>query len=82
MPVIPNKCSVFDPTGKLNNQMARNCVDLTHDCLAERYWRPIVREEEVKPPDNILRDKLLLKDWELMQVNNYYNYCWDRRIYD
>jgi len=58
--------SVLDPLGrnKVKNQMSVNLVDLTHDSIHELYWRPIIRKREEKPGDNVLKDKLLLKDWE------------------
>ena len=30
----------------------------------------------------MLKDKLLLKDWEMTQINDFYSYIWDRRILD
>jgi len=44
--------------------MSTSLIDLTHDCITELYWKPIIRKPEPKPADNVLRDKLLLKDWE------------------
>jgi len=82
MPYIPKRYSVFDPTGKAHNQMATNCIDLTHDAPLELYWRPIIRAPEKKPGENMLKDKLLLKDWEMTQINEFYSYIWDRRILD
>ena len=55
--------SVLDPKNNHSNQMAMNLVDLTHDCPIELIWKPIVREPEKKPLENVLKDKLLLKDW-------------------
>lgn len=82
MPVIPPRYSVLDPTGKMKNQMATSCIDLTHESPIELYWRPIIRAPEKKPAENVLKDKLLLKDWEMTQINDFYSYIWDRRILD
>ena len=82
MPVIPPRYSVMDPTGKMINQMATNCIDLTHESPIELFWRPIIRAPEKKPAENVLKDKLLLKDWEMTQINDFYSYIWDRRILD
>jgi hypothetical protein len=44
--------------------MALDVIDLTHDVIHEYYWKPIIRKPEEKPADLVLKDKLLLKDWE------------------
>ena len=50
---------------KYGNQMGKQMVDMTHDCPLELYWKPIKREAEKKPTQQMLKDKLLLKDWEM-----------------
>lgn len=62
--------------------MALNVYDLTHDVIHELYWKPIVRKPEEKPADNVLKDKLLLKDWEQTLVNENFTWIYDRRIID
>ena len=62
--------------------MATETIDLTHDVMAEIRWKPIVRKPELKPGDNVLKDKLLQKDWEQTQVNEYFSWVYDKRIID
>ena len=57
---------MLDPTGKMRNPMAVECIDLTHDCPVELHWRPIIRVPDKKPLENVLKDKILLKDWEMV----------------
>ena len=73
--------SVLDPLDR-HNPMATNVIDLTHESIHEIYWKPIVRKPEPKPADNVLKDKLLLKDWEQTQVNEYFSWIYDRRAID
>jgi hypothetical protein len=64
--VHPNryaKATVLDPLQRANPQ-SRLVTDLTHDTIHELHWKPIVRKPEEKPAENVLKDKLLLKDWE------------------
>jgi hypothetical protein len=37
---------------------------------------------EEKPPENVLKDKLLLKDWEQTKVNENFSWIYDRRAID
>lgn len=34
------------------------------------------------PADNVLKDKLLLKDWEQTKVNEAFSWIYDRRVID
>ncbi len=78
--------SVLNPLGRkdvqIKNRMATSVIDLTHDVIHELYWRPIERKPEEKPPDNVLKDKLLLKDWEQTKVNENFSWIYDRRVID
>jgi len=52
--------------------MTGKVIDLTHDTLPEVQWRPI-RPEKVKVPSlTVLEDKVLLRDWETTQQDEFY----------
>jgi hypothetical protein len=78
-PVIKKK--QLEPLPRYN-PMCQNIIDLTHDTIHEYYWKPIIRKPEEKPAENVLKDKLLLKDWEQTKVNNYFDWIYDRRAID
>ena len=46
------------------HQLSGRVIDLTHDTLPETNWRPIMKTYDKIPPQNILEDKILLRDWE------------------
>ena len=47
------------------HQLSARVIDLTHDTLPENNaWRPIAKTFDKVPPQNILEDKILLRDWE------------------
>ena len=66
-----------------DHAMAANIVDLTHDALPENNgWRPIKKEYDRVPPEPVLRDKLLLREREMEQANEYFTKVYDRRLLD
>ena len=60
--------------------MYATIIDLTHDCLPEKEWKPVRHEPEKIPPLTIIKDNVLLRDWEQTLVNEWYSYVYDRRI--
>ena len=58
-------------------------IDLTHDTLPELSWRPIEKTYDRVPPEIIMKDKILMKEWEEDMKNEYYRGIFDhRRIYE
>ena len=45
-------------------QMYANLIDLTHDVLPEKIWKPVRYEPDKIPPVTVLKDNVLLRDWE------------------
>ena len=68
--------------GRRAHQLSARVIDLTHDTLPESHWRPIVKTYDKIPPQNILEDRILLRDWEVDCQNEYYRYVYDRRHID
>lgn len=64
------------------HQLSARVIDLTHDTLPEEHWRPIQKTYDKIPPQNILEDRILLRDWEIEQQNEYYRFVYDRRLID
>ena len=60
--------------------MYANVIDLTHDVLPERMWKAIRYEPDKVPPANIIKDVVLLRDWEQTLINDFHSYFYDRRI--
>ena len=67
---------------KRQAQMAVKVVDLTHDTLPEIEWRPLNKPQEVVPPNWIVRDQVLLREWECEQINEQLKHSYDRRALD
>ena len=62
-----NKAKVFDFTQATSN---------------EAHWRPIVRKPDPVPENNLLKDRIKLKEWESQQNNIFHDFIYDRRIID
>lgn len=46
------------------HQLSARLVDMTHDTLPEVKWRPVEKRVDKIPGQQILEDKVLLRDWE------------------
>ena len=64
------------------HQLSARVIDLTHDTLPESKWRPIQKTYDKVPPQNILEDRILLRDWEVDQQHEHFSYVYDRRMID
>ena len=67
---------------KRAHQLSGRVIDLTHDTLPETKWRPIQKTYDKIPPQNILEDKILLRDWENDIQTEYFQFVYDRRYID
>jgi len=50
--------------------------------LPEYNWRPIKKTYDRVPPAGIMDDRILLREWEQEQMNEYYKNMYDRRNID
>ena len=57
-------------------------MDLTHDTLPEDEWRPINKTFDRVPPQGIMDDRVLLREWEQEQQVEYFRKVFDRRDMD
>ena len=62
--------------------MSSKVIDLTHDTLPETTWRPIDKTFDRVPPQGILGDKVLLREWEQELQGEYFKFVYDRRVLD
>ena len=53
-------------------------VDLTHDTLPEKDWRPIQKTFDRVPPQGILDDRVLLREWEFEHLQEYYKKVYNK----
>ena len=44
--------------------MSSKLIDLTHDTLPETLWRPIKKDFDRVPPQRVLEEKTMLREWE------------------
>ena len=49
------------------HQLSAKLIDLTHDVVPELQWRPIFKTYDKIPPQPILEDRILLREWEQEQ---------------
>ena len=64
------------------HQLSSKLIDLTHDTVPEKKWRPITKVFDRVPPQPILEDKILLREWEQKQQDEHYDFIYDRRKID
>ena len=62
-----------------DHAMAAKVVDLTHDALPENAWKPIRKEYDKLPAVGVLNDKVLLREWEMNEADEYFGKIYDRR---
>ena len=64
--------------------MSSKVIDLTHDTLPEHanHWRPIQKTFDRVPPQGILEDRILLREWEQELQLEYFKFVYDRRNLD
>jgi hypothetical protein len=55
---------------------------MTHDTLPEVKWRPVEKRVDKIPGQQILEDKVLLRDWEMAVMNEFFSFVYDRRFID
>ena len=65
-----------------DHAMAAKVVDLTHDALPENSWKPIRKEYDKLPAVGVLNDKVLLREWEMNEADEYFGKIYDRRMAD
>ena len=64
------------------HQLSARLVDMTHDTLPEVKWRPVEKRVDKIPGQQILEDKVLLRDWEQAVMNEFFSFVYDRRFID
>ena len=64
------------------HQLSSKVIDLTHDTLPENEWRPIQKTFNRVPPQGIIDDRILLREWEQEHLIEYYKKIFDRKDYD
>lgn len=64
------------------HQMSSKLIDLTHDTVPEKQWRPIQKTFDRVPPQAILMEKVPLREWEVEQQNEHLKFVYDRRDLD
>lgn len=64
--------------------MSSKVIDLTHDTLPEHSnsWRPIQKTFDRVPPEGILMDRILLREWEQELYAENIKYVYNRRDLD
>ena len=64
------------------HQLSSKLIDLTHDTVPEKKWRPIAKTYDRVPPELILNDKILLREWQGNQEEDYEHYVHSRKKID
>ena len=65
------------------HQLSAKMIDFTHDTLPEvNKWRPILKTYDKIPPQPVLEDKTLLREWEQEQHAEYFSYVYNRLYID
>ena len=55
---------------------------MTHDTLPEISWKPIKKRRDRIPPQRVLEEKVLLREWEMDQYDKYFKNVYNRRDLD
>ena len=51
--------------GPRHAALAAQVMDLTHDVMPEHTWKPIKKAWDRLPPQEVMNDKVFLREWEI-----------------